>query len=597
MGNSITDITALLTDVADACTAADREDLAERMRLAVTRVTRPGAVAAVIGEFKQGKSALINALVDADVCPVDDDLATSALTILYHADAPVARVRRTADGEPVTEDVAIDDLDQWVTEAGEHDADNADVGLPSPLLASGLSLVDTPGVGGTQVRAAGALMSFLPIADAVLFVTDATSELTATEVAFLTEASDVCPQVMVCITKTDLQPDWRRIVELDRSHLAGATAEIEVAPISAALVSAAASCDEPALLDESGIPQLRDYLTERVVGVARHRSTTRAVAEAGAVVAQLIVPIETEATGLDDPAVAQANRDRLAEMEDRARDVQRAAARWTATLQDGFTDLRGDTDYEVRTLVRATIEWSEAELDDIDPGKGWESLSAALLERVEDGVAGVFDHIYRTSAAIAARTAETIDPEAVMPEMEHGETIDPTALWSAKDRTPDVEVPGITATALEVIRGSYGGILMLGMVAKLAALPLLGPLSLGVGVIFGGKQIAEVRKRRQQQRRQEAGRSVRGYLDSVQLELSTSSRQAIQEVQRDLRGLFTDRVEELRAAGDAGLKAMRRSTEADDATKRRRLPALRAQLEELRDLERRCRTFHAEDSP
>lgn len=596
MGNSITAITALLNDVADACAAGERDDLAERMRLAVTRVTRPGAVAAVIGEFKQGKSALVNALVGAEVCPVDDDLATSALTILYYADEPVARVRRHVDDEPVIENVAVDDLAQWVTEAGAHNAEYAEVGIPSALLATGLSLVDTPGVGGTQVRAAGALMSFLPIADAVLFVTDATSELTAAEATFLTEAAEVCPQVITCVTKTDLQPDWRRIVEINRSHLAGTSAQIEVAPVSAALLAAAVSLDEPALLDESGIPALRDYLTDRVVGVARDRSTARAVAEAGAAVAQLISPVEVEAAGLDDPAVAQANRDRLAEQEERAREVQRAAGRWNATLQDGFTDLRSDTDYEVRTLVRATIEWAETELEEIDPGKDWEPFSATLLDRVEEGVAGVFDHIYRTSGAIAARTAETIEPDAVIPAMAHGETIDPAALWSAKDRTPDVEVPGITATALEVIRGSYGGILMLGMVAKLAALPLLGPLSLGAGVVFGAKQIAEVRKRRQQQRRQEARRSVRGYLDGVQLELATSSRQAIQEVQRDLRGMFTDRIEELRAAGDAELKAMRRTTEADEAMKRRRLPALRAQLEELRDLERRCRTIHTEDA-
>jgi hypothetical protein len=596
VGNSITDITALLSDVADACEAADRQDLAERMRLAVTRVTRPGAVAAVIGEFKQGKSALINALVGTDVCPVDDDMATSALTILYSADEPVARVRRSVDGEAEIENVAADDLGHWVTEASEQTIDNVEVGIPSPLLAGGLSLVDTPGVGGTQVRAAGALMSFLPIADALLFVTDATSELTAAEAEFLTEAVDACPQVVVCVTKTDLQPDWRRMVEIDRSHLAATAAAVEVAPVSAALAAAARSLEEPALLAESGIPSLRDHLTDNVVGVARSRSMTRAITEAGAAVAQLIGPIETEAAGLDDPAVAQANRDRLSEMEDRAQEVQRAAGRWNAALQDGFTDLRSDTDYEVRTLVRATIEWAEAEFEDIDPAKEWETFSADMLQRVEEGVAGVFDHIYRTSAAIAARTAETIEPDAVMPAVASGETIDPAALWSAKDRTPNVDVPGTTATALEVIRGSYGGILMLGMVANLAALPLLGPLSLGAGVVFGGKQIAEVRKRRLEQRRQEARRSVRGYLDAMQLELATSSRQAIQEVQRDLRGVFTDRVEELRAAGDAELKAMRRSAEADEATRRRRLPALRAQLEELRNLERRCRTFHTEDS-
>ena len=55
----------------------------------------------------------------------------------------------------------------------------------------------------------------LPVADAVLFVTDASSELTMPEVAFLRTVVALCPRVLVVTTKIDLHPEWRKIHELD----------------------------------------------------------------------------------------------------------------------------------------------------------------------------------------------------------------------------------------------------------------------------------------------------------------------------------------------------------------------------------------------
>ena len=41
----------------------------------------------VVGEFKQGKSSLVNAMLNAPVCPVDDDVATSVPTLVRYAAA------------------------------------------------------------------------------------------------------------------------------------------------------------------------------------------------------------------------------------------------------------------------------------------------------------------------------------------------------------------------------------------------------------------------------------------------------------------------------------------------------------------------------
>ncbi len=75
-----------------------RGDLAARLRTATARVSRPGTVVCVVGEFKQGKSSLINAMLGEPVCPVDDDLATSALTFVHHGASVGAQVRYRSGG-------------------------------------------------------------------------------------------------------------------------------------------------------------------------------------------------------------------------------------------------------------------------------------------------------------------------------------------------------------------------------------------------------------------------------------------------------------------------------------------------------------------
>ena len=49
----------------------DRPDLVDRLGHERERIQRPVCQLLVIGEFKKGKSALINALINARVCPID----------------------------------------------------------------------------------------------------------------------------------------------------------------------------------------------------------------------------------------------------------------------------------------------------------------------------------------------------------------------------------------------------------------------------------------------------------------------------------------------------------------------------------------------
>jgi hypothetical protein len=59
-----------------AANAYERPDLAGRLQPLDERTSAPIARVLVVGEFKQGKTSLVNALVDAEVCPAEPDAAT-----------------------------------------------------------------------------------------------------------------------------------------------------------------------------------------------------------------------------------------------------------------------------------------------------------------------------------------------------------------------------------------------------------------------------------------------------------------------------------------------------------------------------------------
>jgi hypothetical protein len=127
--------------------ASNRRDLAQRLAHTRRRLLDPTVRVLVVGEFKQGKSLLVNALIDAPVCPVDDDIATAVPTEVSYSKTPIATLVRgtgnAADAETTRVQVPIGKLASHVSEAGNpanrHGVLRAEVGVPRQILAGGLT--------------------------------------------------------------------------------------------------------------------------------------------------------------------------------------------------------------------------------------------------------------------------------------------------------------------------------------------------------------------------------------------------------------------------------------------------------------------------
>ena len=160
----------------------------------------------VVGQFKRGKSSLMNAVIGRDLLPTGFLPLTSAITSLCYGPQEKAILKRS--GWVLNHEIAISDLPEYVTEKGNpgnvKGVIEARVELPSPFLRRGLFFIDTPGIGSSRAENTATTYSFLPNADAIIFVTSVDAPLSEPEEAFLRDVQSYARRLFIVVNKIDL---------------------------------------------------------------------------------------------------------------------------------------------------------------------------------------------------------------------------------------------------------------------------------------------------------------------------------------------------------------------------------------------------------
>lgn len=586
---------ALLDDLGAVVDLAGRADLAARLATTRERVADPRARVVVVGEFRQGKSHLVNSLLGIPVCAVGDDVTTRVPTVVAHAPEARAVVHTTGPGgdEPGEHPVEPADLEGVLTGTspvpGGGELVRAEVGVPHPLLAEGLVLVDTPGAGGAGSRHAGLALGLLPTADAVLFLSDASQEYTEPELAFLQQVLALCPTVGCLLTKIDLYPQWREIGAADRAHLDAAGISASLVAVSGVLRDHALRAKDAELNRESGFPDLLTFLRHRVVGRAETLVRTAVGLDVTSVTEHLTMALRTEVAALRDPAVGERVMGELAEAKARAEELQQRSARWQTTLNDGATDLLNDLEHDLRDRMRRVTASAEQAVDAVDPGQTWEEYSGWLEDEVVRAVCDNFVWAHERAVWLAETVGDHFAEvqEVALPELDLTSTegvLEPVTALGAMD-------PGRLKASQKLLvgmRGSYGGVLMFGMVTSLLGLALVNPISIGAGVLLGTKAYKDDKEQRLTRRRAEAKQATRRFIDEVVFQVNKQSKDRLRGVQRQLRDHFTVvAAQTLRSLNDS-LAAGRAAAGTAEKDRTARAAELDRQLRTLGELRARA---------
>jgi hypothetical protein len=583
------------TDLVDlglrACEVFDRPDLGSRLAEARRRLADPVINVVIAGEFKQGKSSLVNALVGAPICPVDDDAATAVPTFVRHGEEASAELLWIGEDAP-REGIDLADLRKYVVENGAGVGDPArvsgvEIRIPRSILATGLVLVDTPGIGGLGSAHSAASLAAISLADAVLFVTSSAQELTRSEMDFLHRARSMCQTVACVITKTDFYPSWRRIRDLDAGHLARAGVDIPLLPVSSALRARAVKNGDAELNNESGFPALIKIIKDQVGGSAEKRLAIEAAAEVVSLCDHLETSFSAERAALADPEAAQRVVDELTAVKAHVESLKTAAAKWNQTLNDGIGDLSSDIDFDLRSRIREVTKEADAAIEAGDPADTWAEIGPWLQSRTAAELLENYESLRERATELSERVGEHFR-EASGGLYRQFDVHDPTPLADVEfGDNLDLKKMRAVKQALVAIKSAYGGAMMFTVIGSMVGI-MLGPIGIGIGLVLGHRGLREEKKRQIAKRRSEAKNEMRKYCDKITFVAAKDSKDTLRRVQRELRDHYTTLAEELARSNAKALTGATEAAKKTQAEREKRLKDVEAELARIRQLRERA---------
>lgn len=523
----------ILDELREMTRFAGRDDLGSRLSMVRARVADPRVRLVVVGEPKNGMSTLVNSLVGASVSATDSDL--SVPVIVEYGPEPTATLVRSVDGR--TERQSVDPLDPGPAISG-FGVIRAEFTQPSSLLADGVVVMDAPGARGTD----NTTWSMVAAADAVLYVTNAATELTVDQIAYLQRIQQICPTVICVLNKIDQFSHWSHTQQRNRELLDAAGLGFAVAPVSAELHRQAGLSGNYQRDIESGVPQLIDHLRDYVVARADSVALEAAVQDIRLVSDHLGLTLRNEVESLRDPRMRAEITDKLVRARDDADQQRQRTSNWQVTLVDGSTELMADIEHDLRHRLRSLVRDAEAEIMQHDPARRWKEFGTDLDARICEAVEENFVMAHYRSVELCEQVASKFladNRAAPLPDLrlenpgEVLEAVQPLEpLESAKAR--------VGQQFLSALRGSYGGILMVGLVTSILKMSLVNWYSIGAGVLLGINALWDERKNLKARRRAEAKVAVARLMDDVIFQVSKESRNRLRAMQRVLRDHFTE---------------------------------------------------------
>ncbi|GKT07941.1 dynamin family protein [Desulforhabdus sp. TSK] len=218
----------------------------------------------VVGQFKRGKTYLINALMGEEILPVAVVPLTSIVTILTYGESLKARV--VFNDESVLE-IEPDQIQDYVTETGNprnaKGVREVLVTYPSAYLKDGVRLIDTPGVGSIYLHNTDVAYQYLPKSDAALFLLSVDQPVSKAEVDFLADVKEYSNKIFFLLNKIDYLSDGELKESLTFTQNALREVmgeEMKIFPVSAKLALNGKLASDDALLLQSNLPGFSEVL-------------------------------------------------------------------------------------------------------------------------------------------------------------------------------------------------------------------------------------------------------------------------------------------------------------------------------------------------
>lgn len=381
-------------------------------------------------------------------------------------------------------------------------------------------------------------------AHAVLFVSDASSELTRAEIECLRTMQDLCPTIIFVLTKIDENARWRQILERDKALLNEAGIGVEAVAVSATLCTQGQRAGDDELARMSGVAKVLEAL-ERIAADAE-RTSLRAVANHVLfALDQLAEMLQSRRSRLVRPGRSAQARAAARLAEERLDDVRTSSVRWQKLLRDSFATVTSDVDFDLRQRMQGVLAQAEHTIEHNDPAKNWDEFAGWLCQRLTFEAQANNDLAVTSSRTVSLEAAKHVAPgemHIIDPPQATIVTDLPTALTA--DQALGTSRVGISAVVNIALR-AYMGFVMFYLLTRLTELTLPMILSLVPMLLMGGLAVVEELNRRRDKRREQASTTVRSYITDFSMRVTKESRDLLRQLEQDLRDAYGARSEQM----------------------------------------------------
>lgn len=323
-----------------------RVDLHEDLDEIEARLARRVLSVALIGQFKRGKTSLLNALIGEEILPTGV-LPLTAIVTHVRWGKEFRAVVRLQDGSEL--EVPQEEIHLYATELGNpknaRGVKDILIYYPAGVLAEGIELVDTPGIGSVWAHNTDVATGYLPWVDVALFVVSPDPPITDLERQFLEDARAHAGKVLVVLTKSDLLSEADlEIVRRFIAQVAETALGVSVPVLRASVLQGR----------QTGLQQIADRLLEL------RRSEGESVAAAMArrrvlgVLNRLIFDFRLQRAALMTPQELRAQRH--ATLRGYLFDFQDALAMYKGAWQSAFRGVTQAYDARLEALKRRLLD-------------------------------------------------------------------------------------------------------------------------------------------------------------------------------------------------------------------------------------------------
>ena len=161
-------------------------------------------IISVMGQFKRGKSSLINSLLDEELLPTGIIPLTTVVTDIRYADKFKASVLyKTGTECEITRQEIEEYCSEEKNEKNHKNVMTLKLWTNRQPFGKGTVLVDTPGVGSVNQHNTDSTCDYLKYSDAVIFLLSVDSPVSRTEQQFLLQIKDYAAKFFFVVNKVD----------------------------------------------------------------------------------------------------------------------------------------------------------------------------------------------------------------------------------------------------------------------------------------------------------------------------------------------------------------------------------------------------------